>query len=185
MCGIVPRRVHVDFHQGCLVRRTQKRNPPLDSQPILARIIESVSWVTEDSLWDHEWITETKATMKENLILKALHYNIKIHALFSGLAMVFSTNEPQQHVNNGTKVTKFRDTVNSVIELMCNIAFDGAHTSRACFLRAVTIFMCYAPDRDWKREKEMREWGVGDDRLARVEEIRGSAGRATNDARCN
>ena len=29
-------------------------------QPILAIIIESVSWVNEDFLWDHEWITETK-----------------------------------------------------------------------------------------------------------------------------
>ena len=41
-----------------------KRNPPLDVQTILTIIIESVSWVTEDFLWDHEWTTETKVTMK-------------------------------------------------------------------------------------------------------------------------
>ena len=42
----------------------------LNFQPILAIIIESVSWLTEDFLWDNEWITETKVTMKENLILE-------------------------------------------------------------------------------------------------------------------
>ena len=88
-------------------------------------------------------------------------------------------------MNNGTKVSKFRDTVNSAIELTCNIAFDGAHTPRACFLRAVTIFLCHAPDRDWNLEEEVRELGVGEDRHARIKEIHGSAGRATNDARCN
>ena len=35
----------------------RNRDPPLDLQLILAIIMESVSWVTEDSLWDHEWIT--------------------------------------------------------------------------------------------------------------------------------
>ena len=39
----------------------RKRDPPFNLQPILASIIEGVSWVTEDSsLCDHEWITETK-----------------------------------------------------------------------------------------------------------------------------
>ena len=56
----------------------RKRDPPLDLEFILAVIVESVSWVTEDSQWDHEWITETKVTMKENLILEALHYNIEV-----------------------------------------------------------------------------------------------------------
>ena len=38
----------------------RKRDPPLDLQPLLAIIIESVSWVTGNSLKNHEWITETK-----------------------------------------------------------------------------------------------------------------------------
>ena len=56
----------------------RKKDPPLDLQPILATIIESVSWVTEDSLLDHEWITETKVTMRENPILEARHYDIEV-----------------------------------------------------------------------------------------------------------
>ena len=49
-----------------------------ETHPILATIIESVCCVTEDSLRDHEWITERKVTMKENLILQALHYDIEV-----------------------------------------------------------------------------------------------------------
>ena len=39
----------------------RKRDPPSDLQPLLTIPVESVNWVTEDSLWDHEWITETKS----------------------------------------------------------------------------------------------------------------------------
>ena len=62
----------------------RKSDPTLDLQPILAIIVESVSWVPEDSLWDHEWITETKVTMKENLILEAPHCFSTYCAHFNG-----------------------------------------------------------------------------------------------------
>ena len=89
------------------------RDPPLDLQPFLAFIMESVSWVTEDFLWDHEWITETKVTMKENLILEALHFDIEAPCPFQWSLLWFSapTNLNRQFVNNGTKVAKFRDNV--------------------------------------------------------------------------
>ena len=74
------------------------KNPALDVQTILAFIIESVSWVTEDFLWDHEWITETKVTMKENLILEALHYDIEALLCSVGSVMVLSTNKSQPQV---------------------------------------------------------------------------------------
>ena len=67
----------------------RKRDPPLDLQPFLATIIESVSWVTEDSLWDHDWITETKVTMKENLFLEALHYDIEVPCPLQGVLLWF------------------------------------------------------------------------------------------------
>ena len=68
------------------------------------------------------------------------------------------TNLIRKFVNNGTKVAKFRDTINSAIELTCNIACDGAHTPRACFLRAVSILLCHAQDKDWNIEEEMQGW---------------------------
>ena len=33
---------------------------------LLGTIVENVSWVTEDSLWEHEWITATNVTVEEN-----------------------------------------------------------------------------------------------------------------------
>ena len=137
----------------------RKRNPPLDMQNILAILIESVSWVTEDLQWDHERNTETKVTMKENLILEALHYDIEVSCPLQWFSA--PTNLNRKFVNNGTRVAKFRNTVSSAIELTCNIAFDGAHTPRECFLRAVTILLCYALDKDWKLEEEMQGWAVG------------------------
>ena len=106
----------------------RKRDPPLDSQPILGIIVESVSSVTEDVLWENEWITETKVTMKENLFLQARICNIDVPCPLQWALLWFSapTNFNRKFVNNGTKVAKCRETVNSAIELTCNIAFDGA-----------------------------------------------------------
>ena len=56
----------------------RRREPPLDLQPKLGIIVESVSWVTEDFLWEHEWITETNVTLKENVILEELNYGIDV-----------------------------------------------------------------------------------------------------------
>ena len=66
--------------------------------------------------------------------------------------------------NNRAHVAKFRDTISSAIELTWNIAFDGAHTPRECFLWVVTIMSCYAPDKEWKLEG----WGVGEDGIERL-----------------
>ena len=95
--------------------------------------------------------------------------------------MVFSTNKPQQQVREQwNKSGQIQDTVSSAIEVTCNIAFDGAHTPRECFLRAVTILLSYAPDKNWKLEEEMQGWSVEEDRIARLSAVRGSVGRAMN-----
>ena len=121
--------------------------------------------MTEDSLWNHEWITETKGYHERKFHSGGLHYGIQVPCPLQWALLWFSapTNLNHKFVNNGTKVAKFRDTVSSAIELTCNIAFDGAHSPRECFLRAVTIFFCYAPDMDWKLEEEMQGWIEGED----------------------
>ena len=80
---------------------------------------------SEDFLWDHEWNTETKVTMKENLTLEALVFDIEVPCPLQWSLLWFSapTNPNRKFVNNGTRVPKFRDTVSSAIELTCSIAF--------------------------------------------------------------
>ena len=78
----------------------RKRDPPLDLQPILATIMESVRWVTEDSLWDHEWITETKVTMQEKSHsgdTSPRHPSAMPSSV--GFASVFSSDKPQPQVH--------------------------------------------------------------------------------------
>ena len=43
----------------------------------LSTIMESVSWVCEDALRDHEWVTELNAILKENEIVVALNYDLE------------------------------------------------------------------------------------------------------------
>ena len=97
-------------------------------------------------------------TLKGNVILEALNYGIDVPCPLQWGLLWFSapTKLNRKFVNNGTKEAKFRDTVSSAVELTCNIAFDGAHTQIACFLRAETIFLCFAPDRDWNIEEQLQ-----------------------------
>ena len=52
--------------------------PHLDLDLIHGIVVESVTWVTEGSLWEHEWITDTTVTMRENEILAALNFEIDV-----------------------------------------------------------------------------------------------------------
>ena len=51
---------------------------PLDLNFIHGIIVESVTWVTEVSLWEHEGTTDTNVIFKENEILEALIYEIEV-----------------------------------------------------------------------------------------------------------
>ena len=75
--GVVPRCVHVDLHRS-RVSDGRRRDPPQDLQPTLEIIVHSASWVTEDFLREHEWITETNVTLKGNVILEALNNDIDV-----------------------------------------------------------------------------------------------------------
>ena len=115
------------------------------------------------------------------LILETLHYDIDVPCPLQWALLWFSalTNFNRKFVNKGTKVA-----VDSAIEFTCDSAFDGTHTPRACCSRAVTIFLCYAPDRDWDFEEEMQGWGVREDRLARLS-LYVHVGRAMKRWTCN
>ena len=127
------------------------RGPPLDLKPLISIIMESVSCVIEDILWEHEWVTEPSVLLKENDILEALNYDIDVPCPVQWGLLWFSaqTNLNRKFVNNGTKVAKIRERVNNAIELTFIITFDEVHTPRACLLRSVSILFSYAPDRDF------------------------------------
>ena len=76
-------------------------DPPPDMESFLGIIVESVTRVTEGSLWEHEWIT-----LKENDILEALDYEIRVPCPLQWGLLWFSapTNLNRKFVNNGTKV---------------------------------------------------------------------------------
>ena len=57
MGGVKIRCEHVDLRKVVLCD-WRGRCHPLDLKPLLTSIMESVSWVTEDILWEHEWVTE-------------------------------------------------------------------------------------------------------------------------------
>ena len=133
----------------------RKRDPPLDLQLKFAIIIESVSWVTEDSLVGsrkdhgdkgyHERKSHSGATTQR-------HRSAMTSSV--GFALVSSTNKPQPQVreqrDKSGQIQGHSQQCNR-INMQYRLRW-GSHP-RACFVRAVTTFLCYACDRDWKLEK--------------------------------
>ena len=109
--------------------------PPLDLKSIHGIIVESVTWLTEGSLCEHEWITDTTVTLKENEILEALNYEFDVPCLLQWGLSWFSAPINHKFVSTRTKIEKYRKIVNRTITLMCNFAVDGTHTPRAMFAR--------------------------------------------------
>ena len=133
-------------------------------QTILAIIIESVSWVTEDFLWDHKWITETKVTMKENLLLEALHNDIEVPCPLQRSLLWFSapTNLNRKFVNQIQGHSQLRGSVSCGRRQFC------------CATRLTR-------NGSWKKKCKGGAWGKID--LKRLSAVRGSVGREMNGER--
>ena len=73
--GVEIRRVYVDLHWSRTVRWAWA---PQDLREMFRIIMECVSWVCEDFLSEHVWVTEPNVLWKENDTLEALNYDIDV-----------------------------------------------------------------------------------------------------------
>ena len=98
----------------------------------LSTIMESVSWVCEDALRDHEWVTELNVILKESEILEALNYDLDVPCVIQWRLLWFSSTSRlnQTFTNNGTKVAKYHEAVNMAIVATFTMPFEGLHTPR-------------------------------------------------------
>ena len=124
--------------------------------------MESVSWVCEDALRDHEWVTELNVILKENEILAALNYDLDVPCVILWRLLWFSSpsRRNQGFTNNGTKKAKYHEAVNMAIEATFTMPYEGLHTPRTCLLRSVSVVLYRSPDKDWNVEEEMKGWGL-------------------------
>ena len=91
---------------GALDKDGRRRNVPPNALAALAvpnatfsfamTVMECVSWVTEDFVWEHESVTEPNVLWKENEILEALSYDIDVPCpLQWGTSVVLRTVKPR------------------------------------------------------------------------------------------
>ena len=125
--------------------------------------MESVSWVCEDALRDHEWVTELDI-LKENGMLEALHRDLDVPCVIHWGLMWFSSPSRlnQTFTNNGMKVAKYHEAVSMAIEATFTMPFDGLHTPRTCLLRSVSVVLYRSPGKDWNGEEEMKGGRLGE-----------------------
>ena len=133
-------------------------DPPEDLRQMLVIMMECVSWVCEDALWEHERVTEPNVLWKENDIWEALLYDLDVpHPLQWRLLWFSSPSRLNRKFEyDGTKKAKYLATVNMAIEITLTVPFGGLHTPRTCLLRAVSVLPCNSQDKDWNDEEELK-----------------------------
>ena len=108
--------------------------PPQDLRQMLRIIMECVSWVCEDFLCEHEFVTEPNVLWKENYILEALNYDLDVPCPLQWGLLWFSSPSRLnlKFANDGTNIKKYRETVNMTIEITFNVFFmDCTRNERA------------------------------------------------------
>ena len=58
--------------------------------------MEAVSWVCDDALDEHLWVSEHTISCQEAKVVEALQYDLQISALSVGNGMVLGTDKSQQ-----------------------------------------------------------------------------------------
>ena len=121
----------------------------------LISIMESVDWVCDDVLEDHEWVSELTISMQENEVSVALNYEIEVPCVVQWRLLWFSSPArlSQRYSDNGTKVPKYHEVMNMAIEATFTLSFGGSHTPRTRLLRSVGAVVYRSPDKDWDVEK--------------------------------
>ena len=106
----------------------------------------------------------TQRSLEENEILEALNHDLDVPCPLQWGLLWFSSPSRlnRTFANAGTKIAKYRETVNMAIEITLTEPFEGLHTPRTCLLRTVGEVRCNSPGRDWNDEEEMKGWCLGE-----------------------
>ena len=117
---VAPRYVHVGpTAKQCYVMGM--RGPVLDLQSPLGIIMESASWVTENFLWENEWISALPINWD---CCRSQHRQISIANSWT----------MEQMWQNSEKQTIEQTIARSSLSVTFNIAFGVVLTPRTCFL---------------------------------------------------
>ena len=100
----------------------------------LSSIMESVSWVCDESLEGHEWVSDLTISVQENVILVALNYETEVPCVVQWGLLWFSSPSRlnQRFANNGTRIAKCNEVINMAVATTFTLSFGGFNTPRTC-----------------------------------------------------
>ena len=110
-------------------------------------IMESVSWVCEDALEEHEWVLPLTISLKEEEVLAELGYEIEIPCVLQWRFLWFTAPSRLNGKLDGdnSRIAKYHEITNLAIEVW----------SIAKVLNGLS-------DEDWDLDKEMIGWVLGE-----------------------
>ena len=125
----------------------------------LSSIMESVSWVCDESLEGHEWVSDLTISVQENEHLVALNYETEVPCVVQWGLLWFSSPSRlnQRFANNGTRIAKCNEVINMAISTTFTLSFGGFNTPRTCMLRSVAAVLYRS-----HMGRELIGWALGE-----------------------
>ena len=116
-------------------------------------VMESVNWVCEEALGEHEWVLERRRRSAGGV---GLRYRCSLW--YTGIAVV------KLYVEI-FRIAKFHEVTNLAIEAAINVLHEGRDTPRTRLLDSIALVLDRLSDKDWDLDKEMIGWELGESPL--------------------
>ena len=127
-------------------------------------IMEAVSWVFDDVLDEHVWVSELTISCQEAEVLEppTVRPGKSMHCPVEN-AMVLGTHKPQPWTTE--ECSDPRDTMKRSIWLFLatfTLPSCTMHIPRSCFLRSIRTVLTNTLERVWNLDVDMRGYGLGE-----------------------
>ena len=125
--------------------------------------MESVNWVCEEVLEEHEWVSPYTISLKEE-VLREMEKELDVPCVVQWRFLWF-TAPSRLNVKldcHDARVIKYHEVTNLAIEAAINVSYGRQVTPRTRLLESIAIILDRLSEEDWELDKEMIGWELGD-----------------------
>ena len=127
-------------------------------------MMESVNWVCEEVLEEHEWVSMLTISSKEEEVLRELNYEIDVPCVVQWRFLWFtapSRFNVELHCQDA-RIIKCHEFTNLANEAAINATHGGHVTPRTRLVGSIAMVLDRLSEEDWNLDKEMIGWELGE-----------------------
>ena len=120
-------------------------------------IVESVNWVCEEILEEHEWVSPLTISLTEEEVLRELDYEVEVLCVVQwGFLWFIAPSKLNAKLDcHDARIVKYHEVRNLAIESAINVPYGGHVTPRTRLLKSISSILDCLSEDDWDLDKGM------------------------------